>query len=205
MKQEIAKIRNAFSEENKIPAAVDSAVNAIEKQYETLNSKMEKLETEVQDKSDSIDELYKESKKRQSKVQELERDLEGKETEIEKIKNDTSHEDYDDLKKEVEGFRTEKKEAINKSRKDFVDSFDKLKEHSDWETSKKFYNIPEEKDGKLDWDSLEDDVMLQNVNKLNEHKELGFFSDGSGGRNELKPGQVKKAEDNVYTKQFKKN
>lgn len=200
MKQEIADIRNAFDEENKIPVKVESSLKKIEKTHDDLKAEIKTQSETIDKKDEDINGLYKESKKRQTKLQEQEREIDTLKSEKDKILKDTEHEDYDELfkyKTDNEAKLAEKKITI---RKQFIEKHNALKDHSDYDKCKGGYNLPEEKDGKLDWESLDDDTMVANANKLKEHEGLGFFSDGTGGHDEPKGGKGKTEETQIFKK-----
>ncbi len=190
MKQEIAQIRAAYDQEdNKIPVKVESSLKKIEKAFEKHEATVEGFETKLQDKEAGTDKLYKESRKRKDRIQELERDMEALKEEKDKILTDTKHEDYDKLKTY---FDTNEKLLVDGkkiTRTKFIEWHGKNKDHVDFEKCKTGYIIPEEKDGKIDWDSIDDDVMVANDTKLKEHEGLGFFGGGTGGKDELKGGK----------------
>lgn len=190
MNQEIAQIRAAYDQEdNKIPVKVESALKGIEKAFEKHEITVSGLEKTIEEKETSVNDLFKESKKRQTKNQELEREVETIKAEKDKILTDTKHEDYDELKTYKE--TNEKLLADGKkiTRQKFIEWHGKNKDHVDFGKCKSGYTIPEEKDGKIDWDSVDDDVMVANDTKLKEHEGLGFFGDGKGGKDEPRGGK----------------
>ncbi len=193
MKQEIAQIRAAYDQEdNKIPVKVESALKGIEKALEKHETTVSGLETTITEKETSVNDLYKESKTRQTKIQELEREVETIKAEKDKILTDTKHEDYDKLKTY---FDTNEKLLVDGkkiTRTKFIEWHGKNKDHVDFSKCKTGYTIPEEKDGKIDWNSIDDDIMVANDTKLKEHEGLGFFGDGTGGKDELKGGKGEK-------------
>ncbi len=204
MKQEIAQIRAAYDQEdNKIPVKVESALKGIEKALDKHETTVSGLEKTIEEKETSVNDLFKESKKRQTKSQELEREVETIKAEKDKILTDTKHEDYDKLKTYYD--TNEKKLVDGKkiTRTKFIEWHGKNKDHVDFGKCKSGYTIPEEKDGKIDWDSIDDDVMVANDTKLKEHEGLGFFSGGKGGGNDPKPGSTTTAEvDSPYKGKF---
>ncbi len=204
MKQEIAQIRAAYDQEdNKIPVKVESALKGIEKAFEKHETTVSGLEKTIEEKEISVNDLFKESKKRQTKNQELEREVETIKAEKDKILTDTKHEDYDELVK----YKTDNEKLLADGKKitrqKFIEWHGKNKDHVDFGKCKSGYTIPEEKDGKIDWDSVDDDVMVANDTKLKEHEELGFFGDGTGGKEEIKGGKGGKAgKDSYFGDQF---
>ena len=190
MKQEIAQIRAAYDQEdNKIPVKVESALKGIEKALEKHETTVSGLETTIEEKETSVNDLFKESKKRQTKNQELEREVETIKAEKDKILTDTKHEDYDELKKYKTDNETKLADDKKITRTQFIEWHGKNKDHKDYEKCKSGYTIPEEKDGKIDWNSVDDDVMVANDTKLKEQKGYGFFADGTGGKDEPKGGK----------------
>ncbi len=190
MKQEIAQIRAAYDQEdNKIPVKVESALKVIEKAYEKHETTVSGLEKTIEAKETSVNDLYKESKTRQSKIQELEREVDTVKGEKDKILADTKHEDYPELVKYKADNEKLLADGKKVNRTKFIEWHGKNKDHKDYGKCKSGYTIPEEKDGKIDWDSLDDNVMVANDAKLKEHEGLGFFGGGKGGKDELKGGK----------------
>lgn len=187
MKQEIADIRSEFDQENnKIPVKVESSLKKIEKSYESLNKKVDDADNELLKQKDDYGKLYKESKTRQSKIQELERDIDTLNEDKDKILKDTKHEDYDELIKYKSDNETLLAEGKKVTRKQFIERYKDLKEHSDYDKCKSGFTLPETED---DWDSIDDDAMVANTNKLKEQEGYGFFGGGKGGHDEKKAGK----------------
>ena len=204
MKQEIAQIRAAYDQEdNKIPVKVESALKGIEKALEKHETTVSGLEKTIEEKENSVNDLFKESKKRQTKNQELEREVQTKQEEIDRINSDKSHDDYEELKKYKTDNETKLADGKKITRTKFIEWYGKNKDHVDFPKCKTGFTIPEEKDGKIDWDSLDDDVMVANDAKLKEHEGLGFFGGGTGGKDEPKGGKGGNTEvDSPYKGKF---
>ena len=61
------------------------------------------------------------------------------------------------------------------TRKSFADDFAKVTKHKNFDSAKSNFTIPEEKEGKLDWASVDDTAMDSNIEKLTEYNSLGLF------------------------------
>ena len=200
MKQEIADIRSAFDEENKIPVKVESSLKKIEKLHDKLEGTISTQSETLEKKDDDIDKLYKESKKRQTKNQELEREIDTLKEDKEKILADKEHADYDELIQYKTDNEAKLAEGKIKIRKQFIERHDKIKDHADYDVCKVHFNLPETKDGKIDWTEVDDDAMVANMSKLKEQDGYGKFDGGTGGHDEPKGGKTKEGDEKVTYK-----
>ena len=102
----------------------------------------------------------------------------------------------------------EKVEKIKTKAKGFIDSYGTLKDHSDWKTCSANFNLPnpikDDKEGKLDWGSMDDNDIAKNADKLTEYIGIGKLSEADP-TSETKPGARTDSKSfNVYDKQFPK-
>lgn len=119
-----------------------------------------------------------ESKSRKLKIKELE-------SEIEKLKSDNSSEalrkQYEELKKENETLKQYQASVLKERRNSFVSRYDKIKDAVNFDKISKDLKVPEQKDGKLDWDSLTDDDISANLEIIIKAEEWGLFEKQPGG------------------------
>lgn len=139
----------------------------------TINPLLKEIEAEYNDVVDSLKAVNSESKARKLKLRELETEKEEWETKLTELqqKSDTSH-----LETELQELREYKKKVFTDNRNSFVDRFGKIVNHPNFEKAKTKFHLPEKDGDKFNWEKLEEDKMVENINKLKELDELEYFS-----------------------------
>ena len=164
-----------------------------------------KFNVEMEDLRDTIKHVNTESKQRKLKIRELEGNLEDKDTEMETLKGKDQSEEVKTLQTKLKGYEEAEVEKIKTKAQGFIDKYDKLKDHADWETCKSKFKIPEEKDGKLDWDSVDINDVAKNADGLTEYIGIGKLGDAnpkSEERNQDRSNKSGEKEENPYKGQF---
>lgn len=174
-KEAISKIREALGEDS---SKVEAHLKAIESDYS-------KFEVELDDARETIKHVNNESKTRKLKIRDLESELEDGKTEMETLKGKDMSEEVKTLQTKLKSYEEAELERVKSKGKAFIDKYDKLKDHADWDKTKSKFLLPEEKDGKLSWESLDVNDIAKNADKLNEYEGLGLFS-GANPKNEDK-------------------
>lgn len=156
---------------SKLPDEVKSEVGSI----------LKSIENEANDLQSSLTAANSESKSRKIEL----RELKGKFDDVD-IEKSSMQKQIDELNeklkdptkdKELEGLRAFKKNTIQANRQSFINEFEKIKEHPRFEKAKQKFKLPEEEeDGKLKWDSIEDQDMEVNMNVLRDLKDLEYFA-----------------------------
>jgi hypothetical protein len=113
-----------------------------------------------------------ESKSRKLKLRELQEQLENVQAEAEKLK-DTSA--LDELKKENEQLKEFQKQIFNQNKEKFMKEFSEIAKHPAFEKIKDKIKLPEPDGENWKFESLTDEDVQYNLQKLNEYKELGIF------------------------------
>ena len=194
-KEAISKIREALGEDS---SKVETHLKAIEGDYSKFN-------VELEDLRDTIKHVNTESKQRKLKIRELEGNLDDKDTEMETLKGKDMTEEVKTLQTKLKGFEDAEVEKIKIKAKGFIDKYDTLKDHTDWDTCKGKFTIPEEKDGKLDWDSVDINDIAKNADGLTEYIGIGKLGDAnpkSEERNQDRNSKSDEKEENPYKGQF---
>jgi len=153
---------------------------------EEVNGLLSSINREFLDVEGDVNALYKESITRKEGLTALQTELDNLKQEkqsLESMFSDSAPQlenltkERDEYKSKFESYlESEKKQ----SREKWVNYFDQIKEHTDFERTKNHFKIPEMIEDKLDWDSLDADAFKHNLSKLDEYKSLGHFQDGSG-------------------------
>jgi chromosome segregation ATPase len=88
---------------------------------------------------------------------------------------------YEELKKENETLKQYQASVLKERRNSFVSRYDKIKDAVNFDKISKDLKVPEQKDGKLDWDSLTDDDISANLEIIIKAEEWGLFEKQPGG------------------------
>jgi len=132
-----------------------------------------------------------ESKSRKLKIKELESEKEKLQDEVEKLKSDNSSEalqkQNEELKKENETLKQYQASVLKDRRNSFVTRYDKIKDVVNFDKISKDLKLPEEKDGKLNWESLSDDDISANLEIISKAEEWGLFEKQPGGNPPNRP------------------
>ena len=131
------------------------------------------------DTIDKVKSFGAENKDKRSKITTLESKLRDFEQ-----SSDESGSKYQKLKasnstllEEVEDLRQFKSNTYNAQKKDLGNKLSKLMEHPYFEKAKKFLHIPEaDKEGNIDWDSLEENQVENNQKELSRLEDLDYFN-----------------------------
>lgn len=152
-----------------------------EEQVADLGSVLKSIENEGNSLMSDLSAANAESKQRKLKIRELEEKMgdwdvekamwEKKKAEYEEKINDPT------LKAKLEEIETKWKKFFGQQRNDFISKYDKISQNEKWDIAKDRFILPEEKDGKLDWENISDTDMEKNIAKLNELNELKYFGD----------------------------
>ena len=186
MKEELAKIRaelGKLEESETILAKINPVLTRITEAFKGL-------ELDLEDQKSSYNVVHKETMKRKATIGEKDEEIVTLKSEIETLKNDDKYADHDDLVKYKADREAEVIAAKKVKRQTFIDGWKMVTEHTDFEKTKVGFKVGEEKDGEVDWESIEDDDMVANANKLTEYKGLGFFGDPKGGGNDRGGGRI---------------
>ena len=176
-KEAISKIREALGEDS---SKVEAHLKVIEGDYS-------KFEVDLSDLQDTIKHVNTESKTRKLKIRELEGNLEDKEAEMETLKGKDMTEEVKILQTKLKGYEDTEAEKVKTKAQGFIDKYDKLKDHADWDTCKGKFKIPVEKDGKLDWESMDINDVAKNADGLTEYIGIGKLGEAEP-KSEIKPG-----------------
>jgi len=183
-KEAISKIREALGEDS---SKVETHLKAIESDYSKFTVDLEELQ-------DTIKHVNTESKQRKLKIRELEGELEDAKTETETLKGKDMSEEVKTLTAKVKVYEDAEAEKVKLKAKGFIDKYDKLKVHADWDKAKDKFKIADpikdDKDGKLDWGSLDINEIAKNADKLNEYQGIGLLGEANPG-SEAKAGTRK--------------
>ena len=193
-KEAISKIREALGEES---PKVETFLKAIESDYS-------KFDVELDDLRETVKHVNTESKQRKLKIREQEGELEDKNTEIETLKGKDMSEEVTTLKTKLKSYEDAEVEKTKLKAKGFIDKYEALKIHADWDTCKSKFKLPEEKDGKLDWESMDINDIAKNADGLAEYVGIGKLGEAkpeSEDRVQMRLDSSKKGF-NVYDKQF---
>ena len=198
-KEHISKIREALGEDS---SKVETFLKGIESDYS-------KFDVELDDLRETIKHVNTESKQRKLKIRELESDLEDKDGEIETLKGKDMSEEVKTLQAKVKGYEDMEAEKIKTKAKGFIDKYDKLKDHADWDACSANFNLPnqikDDKDGKLDWESMDVNEIAKNADKLTEYIGIGKLGEPNPNSEDRNMSRTKNSGNfNVYDDQFPK-
>ena len=194
-KEAISKIREALGEDS---SKVETFLKAIESDYS-------KFDVELDDLRETVKHVNTESKQRKLKIREIESELEDKNTEIETLKGKDMSEEVTTLKTKLKSYEDAEVEKTKLKAKGFIDKFDTIKIHADWDTCKSKFKLPEEKDGKLDWESIDINDIAKNADGLAEYVGIGKLGEASPKSEDRSQSRIDAPKSfNVYDKQFPK-
>ena len=181
-KEIISKVREELGEDS---SKVETFLKEIENDYKEFQDK-------IDDQRDTISTVNTESKGRKLEIRKLKSELDDANDEMETLKGEDKSEEVESLKEKVKGYEDAEAEKVKIKAKGFIDKYDKLKDHTDWEKSKDKFKIPDEKDGELDWKSLKDNDIAKNADKLSEYQGIGLLGEANPKSEER--GQARGAE-----------
>ena len=139
---------------------------------EKVGSILVDIERHYSDNLDALKHANGESKERRIKLREYESQLSDYEAQVEMLKNDTKVKELEEQIGKLKGFQSE---VFKQNREVFKTKFEKIKDHKNFEKIKdKIITIPE-KDGKYDFDSIENDTINSMLEKVNEYESIGLF------------------------------
>lgn len=150
-------------------------------ELDKIGSHLKTVEREFSDVFEDVQTFLNESISRKEKLREKEVEIEKLKDEIAQAK-DTSSTDalkkqLDDLKKENDTFKTQQAEIDKQKRSAFVSDFEKYKNHADFEKVKPFLEIPDEVNGKIDWENAAIDDIKLNLAEIEKARSYGSFAD----------------------------
>ena len=150
-----------------------------------VGTQLKDLERGIGDLLDDVKSASAESKSRKLKIKDLEAEKEKLLDELEKLKTDNSGEslkiENDTLKKENEKLKEYQASVLKDRRESFQMKYEKIKDAVNFDKISKDLKLPEEKDGKMDWESLSDDDISANIAILSKAEEWGLFEKQPGG------------------------
>lgn len=164
IKESIDQVRS------QLPDEVVSKVGAV----------LENIKAEVQETEDRLNAANTESKNRKIKIREYESKIEDYDIKLTEMK--TKVESFDDtpLKNQITQVTEKYNKLLNNQKQGFMSSYDQISKHPNFENAKTRFVIPEEKEGKLDWDSLETEALEKNLIALNDLNQLNYFAPPDG-------------------------
>ena len=170
-KEAISKIREALGEDS----------SKVESMLVEINSDYSEFQRKLDDQQETIKSVNTESKGRKLEIRELKSNLDDEKEKIEKLEGQDKSKEVTDLTEKLKVFTDADAEQIKTKAKGFIDKFDKLKVHADFDACKSKFKLPEaikdDKDGKLDWDSMDDNDIAKNADGLTEYIGIGKFSE----------------------------
>ena len=163
-----------------------------EEQVIKVGSILKTLENEMLDLNNSLAAAKVESRERRIENGKLKTTIEGfeiseKNWETEKAGYEEKINDPANTEK-IANLEAFKSGVLQKQRAKFISSFDGISKHANWANAKSLYNIPTETekktvDGKevevLKWDTIDENQMEININKLDEHNTVNLFGESS--------------------------
>jgi len=165
---------------------VKDAIAAIRKELtseelDKVNTHLKTIEREFSDVFEDTKAFLDESISRKNKIKELTQENENLKDQVEKAGDKTAlntlQKSYDELKKENENLKGFQSQIYGQRKTEFLNLFDKVKDHTDFDKVKPFLKIPEEKEGKLDWEgSLPEDIS-NNLAEVEKAMKFGAFAD----------------------------
>ncbi len=180
----------------------------IDSDLRTIEGNIKELQLKVDDRDDTIRTVNSEAKQKKLKIRELESDKSDLEDEVASLKDNDDAEELATLRKDKK--EREEKEATEQTTKakGFVDTFEKqIKDHADFKGTEGGFVLPKpDDDGNYNWDDVEEDDMVANVDKFEELQGYNMFGDPKKKKDEERAGANKKdgddKETNIYKDQF---
>ena len=144
-----------------------------------VKTNLKQLEVLYNDTIDKVKSFGAENKDKRSKITTLEAKLRDFEQ-----SNDESTSSYEKLKtsnssllEEVEDLRQFKSNTYSAQKKDLGSKLNELMEHPYFDKAKKFLHIPDvDKEGNVDWDSLDESQVENNQKELSRLEDLDYFN-----------------------------
>jgi len=141
-----------------------------------VGSVLENIKTEVQETEDRLSAANTESRNRKIKLREYETKIEDYDVRITELQGKVDSFDDTSLKTEVEQYKNKYNNLIGNQKQSFISSFEQIKIHPNFETAKSRFVIPDEKDGKPDWESMDVETLEKNLSALNDLNQLNYFA-----------------------------
>ena len=176
VRSEIEQVRSKFSEE----------------QITSVGPTLKGIENAVVSLTNDLIAANKESAKRKTSINLLtgEKEELSSEKEVWKTEKKALEEKINDPAntEKITALETFKTGVLQKQRSKFISSFDAISKHANWANAQSLYKIPTEMekktvDGKeidvLKWDTIDENQMEQNINKLDEHNIVNLFGESS--------------------------
>jgi len=194
-KEAISKIRVALGEDS----------SKVESMLVEINSDYSEFQRKLDDQQETIKSVNTESKGRKLEIRELKSNLDDEKEKIEKLEGQDKSAELKDLTEKLKVFTDTETEQIKTKAKGFIDKYDKLKVHADFDSCKGKFKLPVEKDGKLDWSEVDVNDVAKNADGLTEYIGIGKFGEadpGSEDRNKGGGSPTGKEPENPYKGQF---
>lgn len=175
-------------------ATVEIGGSLKEDTSESIKTTLENVKREFATMQISLKAANSEAQTNRIKASELRGKLEDADLQISKLSDDTKLKEiqadhkskFEELKKgsetKIKEFETLNTQLLESQkqlhgifRKEFVTSFEKIKEHPNFEKIKDILKLPEKKEDKYDFNALSDEDVLFNKSKLAEYNSLGLF------------------------------
>lgn len=180
-----------MSKNSRFKEAVDSIRDAVgvdnaEERQDKVNRAIRDMERVESDYAHDLKTVTVESMKRKDDKISLKRTIEEKDDEITEVnkkldiaKDDNSLTDITSERDTLLGFKTT---VLERNRVDFVAGFETIKGHRDFEKVKPRLVLPDEEDGKMDFEKISDDDIEKNQVAIQDAKTYGLFyvKDGTG-------------------------
>jgi len=157
---------------NKIVNNVEKIASALtEEQKAQLGETLSSIKYNAQGLSDDVGTLLKETMSRKEKIRELENNVSILSQEKEKLSNTDQVSELNKRIEELQGFKTQ---VFEEKKKDYINTYKRVKDHPDFEKLKDKILIPTEKDGEFILDG-EDSQIIAGLDKISEYQNLGLF------------------------------
>lgn len=163
IKDKIAEIRKALPAEE--IAKVENILKDVENEEKILNNNLSETQSDLHSANS-------ESKGRKIELKKVKALLDDKDIEIDELKGKTDH---SELTEENESLKEYKNKILKEQKTVFINSYERIKDHPNFEKAKARFIIPELKDEKLDWETVKSDDMEANINTFNDLNSLDYF------------------------------
>ena len=154
-----------------LAANANAAENA---DVRTALKQLESLHEEVVEKLSLFGSENAEKRKINNSLERQIRELSGQVETLQTERNEFSQK-ATEIPEELEGLRKFKNQYVEKRNNEFFTKFESIQSNPRFEKAKELFKLPEEKDGKLDWGSLNETDIEQNINKMNELETIEYF------------------------------
>jgi len=150
-------------------------------EYGKIAAHLKTAEGEFQDVWDDFQHVYRETIDRKEKIRDKDREIEQLQDQLKSAKDNTEVEkirgDLKAMKDENEKLKQFQSEIHDQQRSKFSQMYETHKNHGDFERVKPFLKIPDEKDGKPDWQSISIDEIVKNIAEIEKARAYGSFAD----------------------------